>query len=68
MGTAYLGQLHISLNKSEDMHLNIRQDIYEEAFRRINILPNVEIDTERGRFKFRDYIPNIKNLIIMVEI
>jgi len=42
------------LNKTEDMHLNIRQDIYEEAFRRINILPNVVIDTERGRFKILD--------------
>ena len=48
------------LNKTEDMHLNIRQDIYEEAFKRINILPNIEIDTERGRYKIRDYIYTIK--------
>ena len=27
----------------------------------MNILPNIIIDTERGRFKIRDYIPTIKD-------
>ena len=42
------------------MHLNIRQYIYEEAILRINILPNIIIDSERGRFKISDYILTIK--------
>ena len=43
------------------MHTNIRNQIYQEALRRINVIPNVIIETERGNFRIRDYIQTIKD-------
>ena len=45
---------------TEFQHKDIRTKIYQEALNRINILPNVIIETERGKFKMHDYINTIK--------
>lgn len=41
------------------MHKNIRNQIYQEALRRINIIPNVILETERGNFRIHEYIQTI---------
>ena len=41
------------------MHKNIRNQIYQEALRQINVIPNVIIETERGSFRIHDYIQTI---------
>ena len=44
---------------TEFQHKDIRTKIYQEALNRINIFPNVIIETERGNFKMHDYIKTI---------
>ena len=43
------------------MHNNIRRQIYNEALQRLNVIPNVIIETERGNFRIHDYIQTIKD-------
>ena len=41
------------------MHKNIRNHIYQEALARINFIPNIVIEAERGNFRMHDYIQTI---------
>ena len=41
------------------MHSNIRLQIYNEALRSINIIPNAINQTERGNYRIHDYIQTI---------
>ena len=41
------------------MHRNIRLQIYNKALRRINVIPNVIIETERGNYRIHEYIETI---------
>ena len=47
---------------NEHMHNTIRQNIYNEALKRKPNIPNLIIDTERGKFKIHDYINTIKDI------
>ena len=42
------------------MHKNIRMRIYNEALSRLNVIPNVIIETERGNYRIHEYIHTIK--------
>ena len=42
------------------MHITIRQYIYNEALKRKQNIPNIIMETERGKFKIHDYINTIK--------
>ena len=42
------------------MNKNIRNQIYQEALWRINIVPNVIIETERRNFRIHEYIHTLK--------
>ena len=48
------------LNNTEDNHSEIRKQIYNEAIKRKPLIPNIEIETERGRVRIHDYISTIK--------
>lgn len=42
------------------MNKNTRNQIYQEALARINDIPNVVIEIERGSFRMHDYLQSIK--------
>ena len=42
------------------MHKNIRMSIYNEALSRLNVIPNVIIETEIGNYRIHEYIHTIK--------
>ena len=38
------------------MYIYIRNQIYQEALRRINVFPNIIFETENGKYRIHDYI------------
>ena len=42
------------------MYMNIKNQIYQEALMRINVIPNIIIETETGKYRIHDYIHTIK--------
>ena len=59
MGIVYI-DLSRFLYGIEDLHLKIRNEIYNELLNRIDILPNITMNTENGPMRIRDYINNIQ--------
>ena len=45
----------------EDLHERVRNEIYNEALRRINDYPDIIIDTELGPINIRNYVNHIQN-------
>ena len=46
---------------TEDLHLRVRDEIYQEALNRINHYPDITIETELGPMHLHDYIHHINN-------
>lgn len=47
--------------RTEDVHLRIRREIYEEAVRRSANYPDITLNSENGPMNILDYISNINN-------
>lgn len=46
---------------TEDLHMRVRDEIYQEAINRINDYPDITIETELGPMLLHDYIHRINN-------
>lgn len=46
---------------TEDLHLRIRNEIYNTLLNRIDNLPDITMNTENGPMRIREYINNIQN-------
>ena len=52
---------------TEDLHMRLRDEIYQEAINRINNYPDITIETELEPMLLHDYIHRINNQVFLVE-
>ena len=45
---------------TEDLHLRIRNDIYNDLLNRIDNLPDITMNIENGSMRIKEYINNIR--------
>ena len=60
-GNCLYRTLSLFLYGTEDLHLRIRNEIYNTLLNRIDNLPDITMNTENGPMRFREYINNIQN-------
>ena len=60
-GNCLYRSISFFIYNKEDLHLEIRKSVYDEAMSRINLLPYIFIDYEGGKIKLHEYINLIKN-------
>ena len=60
-GNCLYSTLSRFLYGTEDLHLRIRNEIYNALLNRIDNLPNITMNSENGPMRIMEYINNIQN-------